>query len=535
VVKPLGFLALFFLVACQPSRDSFVVLPNGERLTLPYRDTLSTVISSEPPKIDWLLSSDSDSSWIEEHIMEGLVRFNLQEPGLQLEPALATHWESFQGGRVWRFHLRRDVQWSDGVTFTIQHVLDAFKRILTPENAAIAVDNIFPIKNAKAFNAGQIKNFDQVGVKAVEPWVVEFELEQPMAFFPMLLTHHTTFPVRLDVIEKHQELWTEPQNIVTLGPYRLIHWHHDSRMVLMRNDKYWGPAPAIRYLVFYMIGKPSTSLRMFERGKIDFIRDLPSSEIPRLREKPEFQSLPGLRLYYYGFKVNKPPFDQAQVRQAISLSINRKEVVKVLGGGQQALTSWVPTGMFGHDPTVGHHFDPQQAKKLLQESGWGKIENWPPVVLGFNTEEKHKQVAENIQAQLKRNLGLKIEVKNEEWKTFLNGLRSASAYNLFRLGWVADYADPHNFMAIMTSFSENNRTGWESPQYDTWVAQALRETNPEKRLALYKKAQKLLVEDEVPVIPLFTDVNQLLVSQRIENYHNNVLDLYHFFKMELKP
>ncbi len=533
-MKHLGFLLILLVGACQPGRDTSVILPNGERLSLPRSQTLSTVILSEPPKIDWLLSSDTNSSWIEEQIMEGLVKFNLQEPGLQVVPALATHWESKQAGRVWEFHLRKGVRWTDGVEFTIQHVLDAFERILNPKNAAIAVDNIFPIKNAKLYNEGKLQDFKKVGVKAVAPWIVQFQLEQPMAFFPMLLTHHTTFPIRLDVIDKHKELWTEPQNIVTLGPYKIIHWHHDSRMVLARNDTYWGKEPAIQYLIFYMIGKPSTSLRMFERGKIDFIRDLPSSEIPRLSQKPEFEFLPGLRLYYYGFKVNKEPFDNAKVRQAVAMAIDRNEVVKVLGGGQVPLPSWVPTGMFGFDTTVGLSFDPQKAKRLIKESGWGNSKKWPPIVLGFNSEEKHKQVAENIQAQLKRNLGIQIEIKNEEWKTFLNGLRSASAYNLFRLGWVADYGDPHNFMAIMTSFSENNRTGWGSEEYDQLIAEGLREGDPDKRLLIYRKAQKILVEQEVPVIPLFTDVNQVLVSRRIKKYKNNVLDLYHFFNMEIE-
>ncbi len=533
-MKYLGILVFLLLMACQPSRDTYVVQDDGTRLKLPYHETLSTVITSEPPKIDWLLSSDTDSSWIEEQIMEGLVRFNLQEPGLKLKPALATHWEQQEEGRVWRFHLRKGVEWSDGVPFSIQHVLDGFERILNPSNAAIAVDNIFPIKNAKLYNQGKLKDFSKVGVRAATPWIVEFELEQPMAFFPLLLTHHTTFPIRLDVIEKHQELWTEPKNIVTLGPYRMIHWHHDSRMVLARNENYWGDKPDIKYLVFYMIGKPATSLRMFERGKIDFMRDLPSTEIPRLSQKPEFEFLPGLRLYYYGFKVNKAPFNDPRVRKAIALAIDRSQVVKVLGGGQVPLRSWVPTGMFGFDDDVGIAFDPQKAKQLLVEAGWGDAKKWPPIVIGFNTEDKHRQVAENIQAQLKTNLGIRVELKNEEWKTFLNGLRSASAYNLFRLGWVADYGDPHNFMAIMTSFSENNRTGWKSEKYDALVAKGLKETDPKERLKIYHQAQKILVEEEMPVIPLFSDVNQLLVSQRIENFHNNVLDLYHFANMRLK-
>lgn len=533
-MKTLLFFTFLLLTCCQPQRGSFVVLSDGQRVELPYHETLTTVIRSEPPKIDWLLSSDTDSSWIEEQLMDGLVKFDLTQQPLQIKPALATHWQSQQGGRLWVFHLRRGVKWSDGVEFKIQHVLDAFERILNPNNGAIAVDNIFPLKNAKAYNQGRLTDFSKVGVRALDDWTVAFELNQPMAFFPMLLTHHTTFPVRKDVIARHGEMWTEPENIVTLGAYKLLYWHHDSRIVLERNKNYWDKPAPIRFIVFYMINKPSTALRMFERGKIDFIRDLPTTEIPRLRKKPEFHHLPGLRLYYYGFKINKKPFDNKKVRQAIAHAIDRQEITKILGGGQVPLKGWVPPGMYGYDDNVGIDFNVEKAKKLIVESQTGDPKKWPAIVLGFNTEEKHKQIAENVQAQLKKNLGLQVELKNEEWKTFLNGLRSDSAYDIFRLGWVADYADPHNFMAIMTSFAENNRTGWGSEKYDQWVEEGLKEVDPQKRLAIYHQAQKFLLEEEVPVIPLLADVNQLLVSRRIKNYHNNVLDLYDFATMELE-
>ena len=528
---PLGIL-LIAMTACHSGQDASITLFNGESRVLTYAETLSTAIVSEPPKIDWALSSDTDSSWIEEHIMEGLVRFDLTKPGLQLNPALATDWSTPDNGKTWIFNLRNNVKWTDGVIFNSAHVLEGYEYIMNPASAAIAVDNTFPIKNAKEYNSGKIKDFNKVGVKANGDWQIIYTLESPMAFFPMLLAHHTHFPIRKDIIRKHKELWTEPENIVTLGPYKLIHWHHDSRLVLERNENYWGPKPKIKFVNFYMIEKDATKLRMFERGKLDFIRELPSSEIQRLKKKPEFHFLPGLRLYYYGFKVNKKPLDDVNVRKAIAHAIDKNEIVKVLGGGQAPLKSWIPTGMFGFDDTVGLEFNVEKAKDLLKAYDLSKF---PTLTLGFNTDEKHKRVAENVQAQLKKNLGIKIELKNEEWKTFLNGLRSDSAYDIFRLGWVADYGDPHNFFQILVSYSENNRTGWKSLKYDELVRKGLQEPNQEERLKIYKQAQKIIVENEMPVIPILTDVNQLLVSKRVKNYHNNVLDLYYFHTMELEP
>jgi oligopeptide transport system substrate-binding protein len=531
-VKKIFILCFFFLLSCQSGRDQWVILPSGERLFLPYEQTLSAVITSEPPSIDWLTSSDTNSSWIEEHLMDGLVGFDLRSQELNPKPALARHWEVSDDGLTWTFLLRDDVYWSDGELLTSQHVVDAFMRILKPETAAIAVDNLFVIENAYEFNSGGIDDFEMVGVRKLGDHSLSFKLKQPMAFFPMLMTHHTTFPIRLDIIEKHGDRWTEPENIVTLGPYRLAYWHHDSRMVLMRNPNYWGEVPKIKFLIFYIVDRNATQLRMFERGKIDFIRDLPSSEIARLSQKEEYRTSPGLRLYYYGFKVNKKPFNDVRMRKAVSHAIDRREVVKILGGGQKPLHSWIPLGLPGHSNDVGLAFDIKKAKKYYQQA-LVDYKKPPRITLGFNSDEKHKRVAENIQSQLKRNLGMKIELMNEEWKTFLNGLRGRSSYSFFRLGWVADYPDPHTFMAIMSSYAPNNRTGWKSQRYDQLLNEAMNKLDKTQRIAIYHKAQKHLLEEEVPVLPLFTDVNHVLVSNRVKGFHPNVLDIYHFHLMEI--
>lgn len=534
-MKCLSFLIfILFLGSCSANRDSVVVLSSGEKLRLSYDETLFTVLRSEPPTMDWIRSSDTSSSWVQEHIMNGLVKFNLQDPHLKIEPALATSWQAQEKGRVWIFNLRKGVLWSDGVEFKAQHVLDGWKRLLDPNVAAPAADNLYPVVNARNFNQQKIKDFSLVGAKALDDYTIRVELEEPMGFFPLLMTHHTAFPVREDIIRKFGDMWTEPQNIVTLGPYKMIYWHHDSQLVLTRNETYWGEKPNIKNIVFYMIGKASTALRMFDRGRVDFMKDLPSAEIPRLSKRNEFHTLPGLRLYYYGFKLKKPPFDNPLVRKAIAHAINRDEIVKVLGGGQFPLKSWVPPGMFGFEEGIGLSFDIQKSKDLLKQAGYSDSKKIPTIILGFNTEEKHQRVAENIQAQLKTNLGINIELKNEEWKTYLSGLRSDSAYSIFRLGWVADYADPHNFLSIMTGHSPNNRTGWKNQEFDKIVRAGISELDEKKRLELYRKAQRILVEQDVPAIPLLADVNQVLVSSRIENYKDNPLDLYLFQYMRLK-
>jgi len=466
--------------------------------------------------------------------MDGLVAFDLTSKDLSPKPALAQSWEVSEDGLTWTFYLRKDVVWSDDAPFTSQHVLDAFHRILNPETAALAVDNLFVIQNAVEFNSGKIKNFKHVGVSKLDDYKIQFRLKAPVAFFPLIMAHHTTFPIRLDIIKKYGDRWIEPENIVTLGPYRLIHWHHDSRLIFKRNKTYWGVKPKVPYLIFYIVDRSSTQLRMFERGKIDFIKDLPSSEIARLSQTKEYNRSAALRLYYYAFKTNKKPFDNVYLRQALAYAIDRHEVVKVLGSGQESLYSWIPHGLTGHSDTIGPRFDVVKARELFKSSGYDSQKDPIKITLGFNSDEKHKRVAENIQSQLKRNLGLKVELLSEEWKTFLSGLRGTSAYSIFRLGWVADYPDPHTFMAIMKSHAPNNRTGWRNSRYDKLVDRGVAETDFKKRIQIYNQAQKILLQDEAPVIPLFTEVNQVLVSQRIQGFHPNRLDLYHFHLMEIR-
>ena len=530
------FILVFLIVSvsCSKNRDSFIVLRSGERVVLPYEETLSTVISSEPPSIDWIRSTDTDSSWIEEHLMNGLARFDFRDPQLKLMPALAEKWEPKENGKKWIFYVRKGVKWSDGVAFKAQHVVDGWHRLLDPQVAAQASDNLYPILNAKEFNQGEITDFSKVGVKLLDEYTIEVELVKPMGFFPLLMTHHTSFPVRQDLIDKFGSLWTEPENMVSLGPYKIIYWHHDSRIVLKRNENYWGEKPEIKYIIYYMIGKTSTALRMFDRGRIDFMKDLPTAEVSRLSKREEFHSLSGLRLYYYGFKVKKPPFDNVLVRRAIAHAIDKQEIVTVIGGGQFPLKSWVPPGTFGYDDKVGLEFDVKKSRELLKKAGYPDPSKLPKIVLGFNTEEKHQRIAENIQAQLKKNLSIQIELKNEEWKTYLSGLRTDSVYSMFRLGWVADYSDPHTFLSIMVGHSPNNRTGWKDKKFDKLIEFGLSELNPEKRLSYYHEAQKILLEKGVPVIPILADVNQVLVNKRIKNYYNNPLDLYLFQYMGLK-
>jgi len=506
---------------------------SGLEYGLDVNDTLRVNIEQEPPSLDWSKSTDTTSALIEMNIMEGLVEYNLADPELGTAPALATEWKGSDNARVWTFTLRQGVKWTDGVEFTGQHVIDGWERLLNPKTASEYAYYLFDVKNARNYNAGKITDFKQVGIKMNDQGQLVVELEKPMSYFPMLLTHHATYPLRKDIVEKFGDKWTDAGNIQTLGAYKLKIWDHDKNIVLERFDDYYGEKAKIKNILCYMINEYSTALNLFDAGKLDFQQTLPFKELPQLKQKPGFRQNAILSSYYYGFNTRKAPFNDVKVRKAFAHAIDRKQVTDLLAAGHGPLTSWIPTGMFGYEPDRGLKFDAELAKKLLDEAGYKDRSKFPRISLAFNTNENHQRVAENVQAQIKKNLGIEMQIQNEEWKVYLSRLRTATP-SIYRMGWLADYPDPATFMMLMTSSSENNHTGWGSKRYDELVSEGGAAMDKDKRRSLYSEAQKILVEDEVPVVPIYSAVRHVLLSDRVSNFSMNSIERYLFKGVTLK-
>jgi len=494
---------------------------------LDVKDTLRVNLQVEPPSLDWSKSTDTTSALVENNIMEGLTNYDLKNPELTLTPALATEWKPSENARIWTFTLRKGVKWTDGVEFTGQHVVDGWERLLNPNTASEYSYFLFNVKNARPYNAGKIKDFKEVGIKVNDKGELVVELEQPMGYFPMLLTHHSTFPLRKDVVERFGAKWTDPGNIQTLGAYKLKVWDHDKALVLERNDDYFGEKAKVKYILGYMINEFSTALNLMDGGKLDFQQELPAKELPLLKSKPGFRKNSVLATYYYGFNTRKPPFNDLKVRKAFVLAMDRKQVTDLLAAGHAPLSGWIPSGMFGYENDRGLSFDPERAAKLLDEAGYKDRSKFPKVTLAFNTNENHQRIAENVQAQLKKNLGIQVEIANEEWKVYLSRLRTDTP-SIYRMGWLADYPDPSTFAELMTSYSENNHTGWKNAKYDALVSEGSRSLDKERRRQIYSELQKLLNEEEVPVMPVYSSVRHLMLSDRVENFPLTPIERYEF-------
>lgn len=500
---------------------------------LDVKETLRVALGAEPPSLDWHKSTDTTSNEVVINLMDGLVDYDMSGEAPKMIPALAAKWESSKDQKKWVFTLRDDVKWTDGTPFTAQHVVDGWERLLNKDTAAPYAYMLFNVKNARKYNQGEITDFAQVGIKVNAKGQLEVELESPQSYFPMLTAHHSLYPVRKDVAEKFGERWTRPENIQTLGAYALKVWDNDKALVLERNDNYYGEKAKTKYVLMRVVKEVSTALKMFEKGQLDTLSEVPSLEMARLKTMPQFKTTPILGIYYLGFNVKKKPLDNPDVRKAINMAIDREEIVKLLDGGQKALYGWLPVGSPGYDADAGLRFNPEEAKKLLDKAGFADRSKFPKLVAGFNTNENHQRVLENVQAQLKRNLGINIELQNTEWKSY-NALLQADPPMVFRMGWIADYPDPDTFFALITSDSENNHTNWGNPKFDSLVKRAVSVAGIKEREKLYKEAHKILTEQDVPVIPIYSYVNHAMVADRVQFYPQNVLKRYTYKQVVLK-
>lgn len=486
-------------------------------------------IKNEPPTLDGTLATDSVSFTILTNLMEGLTQYDAE---LNPIPAIAKRWEYSNEGRTITFYLRKDVFWSDGKKVTADDFEFSWKRLLAPETAAQYAYFLFDIKNAFEYNSGTVKNSDEVGVRALASDILEVTLKKPVVYFPSITTFMVTFPLRKDIIEKYGDDWTEPGNIVTNGPYLLEKWEHEYKLVLKANPKHYEGTPKINEVQIFVVQEPTTALTLYETGELDYI-ELPPIAIPHYKNSPEYRNKPQLRGYYYGFNIEKPPFDNVLVRQALAHSVNRSLIPKILKGGELPASSWIPKGMFGYNESLGLKFNPEKARSLLAKAGYGDGKNFPNVEAVFNTGDVNRLIGEFLQEQWKKHLNIDIQFESQEWKVFLSRL-DLDPPQIFRLGWGADFPDPDNFMNLFISTSGNNRLRWANPKYDQLVARGSTLKNPADRKEVYDEAQVLLTETEVPMIPLFVSAQNLMVKPYVKGFKTNAMELLYLKRISLE-
>jgi len=518
-----------------------VTSPQGWNVPLPKkseledRQELKFNNGAEPQTLDPHLMTGVPEHTLATALFEGLTTPHPKT--LVPMPGMAQAWAISPDGKQYRFYIRKGAMWSNGDPLTAKDFLESWKRVLEPKTACDYAYQLYYIEGAKAFNQSKNKDFSKVGVKVIAQHILEVTLIAPTPFFLELTYFETLMPVHLKTVNKalaEKKPWATPERMVCNGPYLLAEHKVRQRIVFKPNPKYWNAKRVILQKITALpLDDQNAVMNKYLAEEVDWIRSVPATRIDEAKKHPEYFVQTYLGCYYYSFNVTKKPFNDPRVRRAFFLAVDRVRICReVLKGGQQPAYGYVPPGIPGYKGYVGPKYNPKKALALLAAAGYPRGNGFPVVELLYNTAESHKLVAEAIQDMWKKSLGVQVKLRNTEWKVYLDLVKNLG-YKIARRGWIGDYADPNTFMDMWVKDGGNNNTGWHKPQYDKWIAEAGREADTTKRMAIFRKAEKLLL-DELPILPIYHYVNQGFLSPTVGGWDENIRDLHPFQFMYMK-
>ena len=446
----------------------------------------------------------------------------------------AESWSISDDGKEYVFNINKNAKWSNGESVTADDFVWSWKRILTASLGSQYPDMLYYLEGAYEYHNGLIDDFDQVGVKSIDEHTLQVNLKNPTPFFLGLLSHYSTWPVHKETVLKFGDIddrngeWTRPGNFVCNGPFQLKTWELNNKIVVEKNPHYYDASIVqLNEIHYYPVSNVMTEDRMFRAGQLHLTSTLPSQKCPiYIEENPNLRIDPYMGTYFYRINTENEVLKDVKVRKALAYSIDRQLLVdKVTKCGQIPAYSFTPPGTNGYQPTTEIPFDPVLAKSLLDEAGFSKENPFPKLEILFNTNEDHRKLALAIQQMWQINLGIEVELVNQDWKVYLNR-EMIGDFQISRAGWIGDYEDPNTFLDLMRPNRGNNKTGWENTEYDSLVQKANTINNQAERYELLYKAEEILIEN-MPVIPLYTYVRAYQLSPDVKGFSPHILDHHH--------
>jgi oligopeptide transport system substrate-binding protein len=497
---------------------------------------------SEPQGLDPHVITGVPENHIVRALFEGLAVKNPYT--LEPEPGVAESWEFSEDRRRITFHINPEARWSNGDPVTADDYVWSWMRALHPNMGNLYAYMLFPVAGAEAFFKGEITDFSEVGVKALDPLTLEVTLTEPTPYFLQLMDHYSTFAVHRPTIEKHGAFtdrftkWTRVENIVGNGPFVLDEWLLNRRITVRKSDTYWDRERVrLNKVVYYPTENGVSEERGFRAGQLHFTQTLPLDKIPvylAMEDSPYVQA-PYLGTYYYLLNTKRPPLDDARVRRALALAIDRETLARtVMQNSVVPAYSITPPGTLGYEPPKLISFDPEEARRLLAEAGYPNGRGWPGAEVIYNTLEAHRKIAVALQQMWKKHLNIEIELANQEWKVYLDAV-STMNYYIGRRGWIGDYVDPNNFLDLFLSSGGNNNTGFTDPVYDELILRrAPQAKTREERYAIFAEAETRLLK-EMPFIPIYTYTSRHLIKPSVCGLPSNLMDSLNLKYVYLDP
>ncbi|MBD2820258.1 oligopeptide ABC transporter substrate-binding protein OppA [Xenorhabdus sp. 42] len=495
------------------------IVPEG--ITLADKQEITRNNFSEPASLDPHKSESDVEFNIIHDFFDGMVYTDQKG---NIIPRLAESWET-KDNKTWIFHLKKGLKWSDDSPITAHDVVFSWRRLVDP-------DTISPygsyLESIHVVNANDVlsgkKKVEELGVKALDDLTLEVQLEKPIAYFLQALTHPTMVPISEKVVKRYGDKWTRLGAFVGSGPFTLSEWVVNEKLVGVRNPHYWDDKNTVINKVTYLpITSDKADLNRYLAGEEDIARSGPLESFQSIKQKlgDQVHITPGLAVYYYAFNVEKPPFNDVRVRQALNLALDRDVISqKVLGHGQISAYDILPPDIGGFNfkrPDYASWTQEQRiakAKALLNEAGFNQS-NPLTVNLLYNTLESHKKIAIAASSMWKKNLGVNVVLHNQEWKVMLDTMHQGN-FELVRYTWVADFNSPISFLDIFTSGNIQNTPKYKNKHFDNLIFKA-KETN---ELKYYQQASDIFNHD-VPVIPFYYYVNVKLVKPYVGGYYIN--------------
>ncbi len=474
----------------------------------------------DPPTLDPHLTTDATSGQIIIEIYGGLVTIDRD---LNIVPDLAESWDISPDGRVYTFHLQPGATFHNGRPVTADDVQWSLERATNPLTESPVVDQYLgDIVGVKEKLNGDAQSIS--GVRVIDDNTLEIRIDAPKSYFLAKLTYPTGFVLDQENVESNPRNWFRSPN--GTGPFKLAQYDVGELLVLKRNDSYHLGPPHLAEVEMILSG--GTSMLMYENDEIhisgvaladlDRLLDPGNSLNPELRRAP-----PSFSVQYIGMNVNEPPLDDPKVRQALNLAIDKQEIATIVLGDQVVPAQGIlPPGFPGFNESLkGYEFNPVEARRLLEESSYGgDLENMPPITI-TTAGSFGATVSLDMEVVLQmweKNLGIEAEFQQTEFATFLKDLHKRR-FQMFDIGWIADYPDPENFLDILFhSESSNNHTNYNNPQVDALLEQARTETDQLVRYRIYNQIEQQIIDD-APWVPLwYSGERYVLVKPNVQDY-----------------
>lgn len=500
-------------------------------------------VGPEPRTIDPTMNSTMDAGIYIVHIFEGLT---IKDKNMMVVGGAAESWERSDNNMSYTFKIRSNAKWSDGKPVTAHDFVYAWRRMVDPMTAALYASHLDVLKNAVEIGKG-LKPVEELGVKAIDDNTLLVEFNSPITYFEDMAIHTAYTPLREDIVENNNDKWTlDAKTYIGNGAFKLTKWEHNSKIIVEKNTNYWDIENIVpNTITFELIEDPNTAMAGIKTDKLYFYNDVPPNERDTLIKENLARAISDTGLYYYSFNVKKTPYDNAKLRRALSLAIDRDYIVNtVLKGGQIPAGAIVPVDIYEGTNDFrkiapdyfsikkeDYQKNIEEAKILLAEAGYPEGKGLP--VIEFKTNPgSHVIVAESIQSMWKENIGVNMTIAVEEWSVFMQ-TRKDGNYELAREGWSGGYNHPIVFLRVLNSADALNNGKYSNAEYDKALDLALRSDNGKERIQSLLKAEKIAMDD-MAVIPIYYYTRTVMQNPKLVDVNYDLFGRHRFHQAYIK-